>query len=155
MFTAIDIWRSLLFKRSSCTSFPALPESLIIVFVFVDILLQLAWEGVRDAAVFIIFYEQTLWKCLRLSTIILNTCKGSTLSRISKPPIFSNHYPFIIQVPAAPLVAASAMSAPAALAAAKLVFPSYDEEEVPKPSDEDKQEIGENASFLRYALNVV
>lgn len=37
------------------------------------------------------------------------------------------------KVPAAPLVAASAMSAPAAVAAAKITFPSTEDEVVPEP----------------------
>ncbi|XP_045171661.2 solute carrier family 28 member 3-like isoform X2 [Mercenaria mercenaria] len=53
-------------------------------------------------------------------------------------------------VPAAPLVAASAMSAPAALAAAKLAFPSYDEEEIPKPCDDGENKPSAKASFLRH-----
>lgn len=52
------------------------------------------------------------------------------------------------QVPAAPLVAASAMSAPAALAAAKLAFPSHDQEEAPVPTDSDK--TVNRRSVLRY-----
>lgn len=52
-------------------------------------------------------------------------------------PDFNNHIFF--QVPAAPLVAASAMSAPAALAAAKLAFPSTRDEKVPERPDKDKK----------------
>jgi hypothetical protein len=41
------------------------------------------------------------------------------------------------QIPAAPLIAASAMSAPAALAACKLCFPSHNGEEVPIRTADD------------------
>jgi len=42
-------------------------------------------------------------------------------------------------------VAASAMSAPAAVAAAKLSFPSHDEEVAPQPTSEQKDEAAKHA----------
>ncbi|XP_045173475.2 solute carrier family 28 member 3-like [Mercenaria mercenaria] len=57
-------------------------------------------------------------------------------------------------VPAAPLVAASAMSAPAALATAKLCFPSHDEEEVPIPTKDGKG-LAEKATFLRHPKSLM
>lgn len=58
-------------------------------------------------------------------------------------------------VPAAPLVAASAMSAPAALAAAKLVFPSHDKEEIPVPRNDDGENIRSKVKFLRHPESLV
>ncbi|XP_060561577.1 solute carrier family 28 member 3-like [Ruditapes philippinarum] len=56
-------------------------------------------------------------------------------------------------VPAAPLVAASAMSAPAALAAAKLCFPSHDEEEVPVPAEDNNDT--KKVAFLRHPKSLM
>jgi len=55
-----------------------------------------------------------------------------------------------IQVPAGPLVAASAMSAPAALMASKLSFPSHDGEQVPLSQDEHGRKDREQPKFLQY-----
>ncbi|XP_053375870.1 solute carrier family 28 member 3-like isoform X1 [Mercenaria mercenaria] len=57
-------------------------------------------------------------------------------------------------VPAAPLVAASAMSAPAALAVAKLCFPSHDEEDTPIPINDGKS-LAEKISFLRHPKSLM
>ncbi|KAL4223564.1 hypothetical protein ACF0H5_017034 [Mactra antiquata] len=60
-------------------------------------------------------------------------------------------------VPAAPLIAASAMSAPAALAAAKLAYPSTEDEEVPqKPGDDgDNKTPTDRQGILRHPTSLM
>ncbi|KAL4224165.1 hypothetical protein ACF0H5_017618 [Mactra antiquata] len=57
-------------------------------------------------------------------------------------------------VPAAPLVAASAMSAPAALAAAKLLYPTTDDEPTPGKTDDDTTNVKQEG-ILRQATSLM
>ena len=57
-------------------------------------------------------------------------------------------YNFVQKVPAGPLIAASAMSAPAAISACKLSFPSHEKEEMSSNDDIINSRLRDTTGFL-------